>query len=154
MQVGTAALFLLIIVLCVLGQFLSRSLLGTGLHWASETARFAFVWCALLGAAAAWQDGALHRVDILARTLRGRLRVALEILVLILIALTLLYLLRHGIAITHRVMNQTSSTLQISMAWVYAAAPAMAALMLASTLLTLPDHLRSAYRGTPDDPQP
>ncbi len=150
LEVGLSAFFLLVIVLCVTGQVVSRNLFGVGLHWTSETARFAFVWCALLGGAAAWQEGVLHRVDLLIRALQGRQRQVLEALVLILVMLALAYLVYYGIGISRRVATQTSSTLQISMAWVYASAPTSAALMLLSTLLTLPERLGSTAM-TPTD---
>ncbi|AUN95175.1 TRAP transporter small permease [Pseudazoarcus pumilus] len=150
-EVTLSAMFLVVIVLCVSGQFVGRSVFGIGLHWTSETARFAFVWCTLLGGAAAWQDGVLHRVDVLLRALRGRARMWLEALVLVLVALALLYLIHYGIAITQRVATQTSSTLQISMAWVYAAAPVACALMLLGTVLSTPKWLRAARDASVTD---
>ena len=134
---GGAACFLLAVVSCVLAQFVGRAALGAGLHWTGELARFAFVWCALLGAAAAWQAGALHRVDILQRRLRGGPHRLLEAVVLLLVLAACAYLLHHGVRLTQRVVGQTSSTMEISMAWVYAAMPVSAAAMIAATLLRL-----------------
>ena len=87
-------------------------------------------------------------MDVLSRALRGRPRMWLEALVLALVALALGYLIYYGIAITQRVATQTSSTLQISMAWVYAAAPVASALMLLGTVLSAPRWLRAARDAT------
>jgi TRAP-type C4-dicarboxylate transport system permease small subunit len=137
LEAGLAALFLCLIVFCVFGQFFGRTVLNLGLHWTGELARFAFVWCAMLGAAAALQTGALHRVDMLARRLAGPSRRALEGLVLGLVLFVLAYLMFYGIRMTQRVVPQLSSTMEISMAWVYAALPVAVAGMIVSTLLSL-----------------
>ena len=136
-QAGLAALFLVMIVLCISGQFIARSVFNVGLHWTAELARFSFVWCALLGAGAAAQTGALHRVDLLPRSLAPRAARLLEAAVLLGVLATLAYLLFYGIRLTFRVTGQTSSTMGISMAWVYAAMPVVSVLMMAGTFLTL-----------------
>lgn len=133
-QAGAAALFLAVIVFCVFGQFVGRSLFNVGLHWTAELARFAFVWCALMGAAAAAQSGALHRVDLLLRRLRPKARLRLEAVVLAVILATLAYLMFYGIRLTVRVADQTSSTMGISMAFVYAAVPVAAGCMAAGVI--------------------
>ncbi|MFN3348483.1 TRAP transporter small permease [Pseudorhodoplanes sp.] len=152
-QAGLAALFLVVIVFCVFGQFVSRSLLNIGLHWTAELARFSFVWCALMGAAAAAQTGALHRVDVLLRRLGNDGRRALEAAVLLIVLATLAYLLFYGIRITMRVSGQTSSTMGISMAWVYAAMPVSSACMIAGVVLNLL-RLRSGAENDPGESRP
>lgn len=136
-QAGLAALFLVVIVFCVFGQFAGRTLFNAGLHWTAELARFSFVWCALLGAAAAAQTGALHRVDMLLRRSEGRARTILEAIVLLLVFATLIYLMFYGVRLTMRVAGQTSSTMGISMAWVYAAMPVAAGCMMLGVILNL-----------------
>jgi TRAP-type C4-dicarboxylate transport system permease small subunit len=136
-QAGLAALFLVVIVFCVFGQFAGRSLFNVGLHWTAELARFSFVWCALMGAAAAAQTGALHRVDVLLRRFEGRARTLFEGIVLLLVFAILIYLLFSGVRLTMRVAGQTSSTMGISMAWVYAAMPVSSLCMMLGVVLNL-----------------
>ncbi|MFO7483232.1 TRAP transporter small permease [Oceanibaculum nanhaiense] len=152
LEAGLAALFLCLIVSCVFGQFFGRTVLNLGLHWTGELARFAFVWCGLLGAAAALQAGALHRVDMLSRRLSGVSRRLLEGLVLGLVLFVLAYLMFYGVRMTLRVVPQLSSTMEISMAWVYAALPVAVAGMILSTLLSL-SRLMAGFDPSESDPR-
>lgn len=125
----------LILLASLLGQFVSRAVFNTGLIWSDELARICFVWCSLFGAVAAWQTRALHRIDMLTRHLTGAWRWTLDRLVQIVISSALIYLLRHGLAMMQRALDQTTETLEISGAWIYAPVPLVAVLMLVVTWL-------------------
>lgn len=137
-----ASIALLVIVVALAGQFVARYVFGIGWHWAGEVARYAFVWSALLGTAAALEAGQLHRFDIVSRRLPTLLRGLCEAVAAMLVAITLLYLLYYGIVMTDRVVGQRSSILRISMAWVYASVPVVSLLMLLSLGLQLLNRLR------------
>ena len=132
-----AAAALAVIVGALAGQFLARYWFGVGWYWAGEVARYAFVWSALLGTAAALEADALHRFDVLTRRLPMVPRSICEVLAGALVAATLVFLLYYGVIMTERVVGQRSSVLRISMAWVYSAIPVVSALMLLSLALRL-----------------
>jgi TRAP-type C4-dicarboxylate transport system permease small subunit len=125
----------LILLMSLLGQFISRSLFNTGLIWSDELARICFVWCSFFGAVAAWQTQALHRIDMLTRRLTGVWRGLVDCLVQVVISIALLYLLWHGLAMFERALDQTTETLEISGAWLYLPIPVMATMMLVVTWL-------------------
>lgn len=124
-----------ILLMSLLGQFVSRSLFNTGLIWSDELARICFVWCSFFGAVAAWQTQALHRIDMLTRRLTGAWRTLFERLVQTMISIALVYLLWYGLAMLQRALDQTTETLEISGAWLYLPIPVMATMMLAVTWL-------------------
>lgn len=119
----------------LLGQFVSRSVFNTGLIWADELARVCFVWCSFFGAVAAWQARALHRIDMLTRSLVGAVGSVVNRLVQLLISSALVYLIWYGSAMLWRALDQTTETLEISGAWLYLPVPLSAMLMLLSTWL-------------------
>ncbi len=120
----------------LLGQFVSRTVFNTGLNWADELARLCFVWCSFFGAVAAWQSKGLHRIDMLTRSLSGALGRAVQRLLQVAVSGVLLYLIWYGLAMLWRALDQTTETLEISGAWVYAPVPMAAALMLVTTWLS------------------
>ena len=127
-----ASALLLAVVVCLVAQIAARSLFSVGLPWSGELARFLAVWCALFGATAAFADGSLHRIElVVARLAPPRQRLTLWFCRLAVLA-TLVAMLVSGIMMTLRAAPQLSSAMQISMAWVYAALPTTAVLMLCS----------------------
>lgn len=119
----------------LLGQFVSRSVFNTGLIGADELARLCFVWCSFFGAVAAWQTRALHRIDMLTRSLDGAVGLIVNRMVSLLISAALVYLIWYGGAMFWRALDQTTETLEISGSWFYLPVPTAALLMLLSTWL-------------------
>jgi TRAP-type C4-dicarboxylate transport system permease small subunit len=124
-----------VLLMSLLGQFISRALFNTGLIWSDELARLCFVWCSFFGAVVAWQTQALHRIDMLMRRLTSAWRTLFERLVQTMISIALVYLLWYGLAMLQRALDQTTETLEISGAWLYLPIPVMAAMMLVVTWL-------------------
>jgi len=131
-----SVLAFMILLVSLLGQFVSRTVFNTGLNWADELARLCFVWCSFFGAIAAWQSKALHRIDMLTRSLSGALGRAVQRLLQVAISSVLLYLIWYGSTMLWRALDQTTETLEISGAWFYAPVPVGAALMLMTTWLS------------------
>ncbi len=134
LSVVTAALAFVVLLSSLVCGFVSRELLTRGLVWSDELARLSFVWCALFGAAAAWSNDGLHRIDLFVRGLSASRHRLAALFSYALIVFVLLYLVNHGWSMTARAMGQTTSTLQISGAWFYVPLPAAAGLMLVTTL--------------------
>jgi len=145
-ELAAAAFCLVVIVACLATQTLTRLIPGVGWHWTGELARYAFVWSALLGTAAALEAGALHRFDFVTRRLPAARRRLAEGIATALVAATLVYMTYYGIVMAERVAGQHSSMLRISMTWVYAALPVASALMLISLGLERRDRSRRAGR--------
>lgn len=125
-------------------QVFARYVMGSSLSFSEEVARFSTVWLTMLGAAYAYRHGALIAVELLPNLLGPRMQTALKIVVAMASALFALVLLREGLAITERVMSQTAPSTRVSMAWLYAAMPAGAAMILLNALAIIADSLRPA----------
>lgn len=125
-------------------QVFARYVMGNSLAFSEEVARFSTVWLTMLGAAYAYRYGALIAVELLPSLLGRRMQTALKIAVALASALFALVLLREGLAITQRVMPQTAPSTRVSMAWLYAAMPAGAAMILLNAVAVIADSLRPA----------
>lgn len=136
-----AALMALMTVL-IAWQVFARYVMGNSLTFSEEVARFSTVWLTMLGAAYAYRYGALIAVELLPSLVRPRIATALKILVALVSALFALVLLREGWAITQRVMPQTAPSTRVSMAWLYAAMPAGALMILLNAVAVIADSLR------------
>lgn len=125
-------------------QVFARYVMGNSLTFSEEVARFSTVWLTMLGAAYAYRYGALIAVELLPSLFGPRMQTALKIGVAMASALFALVLLREGLAITERVMSQTAPSTRVSMAWLYAAMPAGAAMILLNAVAIIADSLRPA----------
>ena len=123
-------------------QVFARYVMGNSLTFSEEVARFSTIWLTMLGAAYAYRYGALIAVELLPSLVRPRIATALRILVALASALFALVLLREGWAITQRVMPQTAPSTRVSMAWLYAAMPAGAVMILLNAVAVIADSLR------------
>ncbi|MEH6774392.1 MAG: TRAP transporter small permease [Cereibacter changlensis] len=130
-------------------QVFARYVMGDSLTFSEEVARFSTVWLTMLGAAYAYRYGALIAVELLAGLLGRRMAIVLKIVVALASAAFALILLRHGLAITERVLPQTAPSTRVSMAWLYAAMPAGAAMILLNALAVIADSLRPQPEAQP-----
>lgn len=134
LSIATAAAAFVLLLASLFAGFVSREWFAHGLIWSDELARLSFVWCALFGATAAWCDHALHRIDLLVRHLQDNSRRTSLWVCHGLIGMVQVYLIVHGWIMMQRALDQTTSTLQISGAWLYAPLPLAASLMLMVTI--------------------
>jgi TRAP-type C4-dicarboxylate transport system permease small subunit len=127
---------LLLAVICVLGlwQVVSRFVLSQPTSWTEEAMRRLLIWCVMLGVVVAFRRGALVSVDLVLRTTKGVLHRFVRGFVTVSSFAFLAVLLWFGIDLAWRVRFQTFASLELSMAWAYAALPVGAALALLAVL--------------------
>ncbi|HEX6362885.1 MAG TPA: TRAP transporter small permease [Albitalea sp.] len=132
MQVACALLALV----CVLGlwQVVSRFVLSQPSTWTEEAMRRLLIWMVMLGVVVAFRRGALVSVDLVLRTSRGAWRRAVRTTIAIASLAFLAVLLWFGIDLATRVRFQTFASMDLSMAWAYAALPVGAALAMVGVL--------------------
>ncbi|WP_319559084.1 TRAP transporter small permease subunit [Marispirochaeta sp.] len=110
---GTGFVFLIAFV------FLSAFLrfFRVSMSWNIDLAMLLLAWTAFLGADVAWRDGQIIGVDILTRTLPDKLRHAIEFLVylIILVALTFMFIYSLRLAWTERVARYQSMPIPYSL---------------------------------------
>lgn len=127
---------LLLAVVCLLGlwQVVARFVLTQPSSWTEEVMRRLLIWSVMLGTVAAFRRGAMISVDLVLRTSRGAWR---RIVRTGISAVTLAFLgvlLWQGIDLAWRVRFQTFASVDLSMAWAYAALPVGAALGIVAVI--------------------
>ena len=126
----------LLAIICVLGmwQVLSRFVFSQPSTWTEEAMRRLLIWCVMLGIVVAFRRGALVSVDLMLRTSRGWWQRCVRWLITLSSFAFLSVLLWFGIDLLWRVRFQTFASMELSMAWAYAALPVGAALGLVAVL--------------------
>jgi len=121
----TAIACALLAAVCVLGmyQVVTRFVLSEPSTWTEEVTRRLLIWMVALGCTAAFRQGALVSVDLLYNATRGASRRALQALITAVSLAFLLVILWFGVDIAWRIRHQTFASLDISIAWAYAALP-------------------------------
>jgi TRAP-type C4-dicarboxylate transport system permease small subunit len=115
----------LLAIVCVLGmwQVVSRFVLSQPSSWTEELMRRLLIWAVMLGTVVAFRRGALVSVDLMLRSARGAWLAAVRTIVTVASLAFLAVLVWFGIELAWRVRFQTFASLDLSMAWAYAALP-------------------------------
>lgn len=137
------AVLLAVMTVLISWQVFARYVMGSSLTFSEEVARFSAVWLTMLGAAYAYRYGSLIAVDLLVSIAGRRGGHMLRIVAALASAVFALVLLFQGLSITERVMSQTAPSTRISMAWLYAAMPAGAAMILINAVAIVADSFRT-----------
>ena len=114
--------------------------------WSIEIAQLLFAWLAFLGANQAMRAGAHIGVDVLTRHLPPRIRKAVALFNLGLVAAFLAALLWYGVELTFVSVDRRFMTTNLSFAFATVAAPLGAALLL----LTTAGRIAAVLRGPGD----
>ncbi len=136
LEVTIAKLFFAATVLFVLIGAVTRAV-GHPAIWSIDLGQATFVWASVLGADIALRRNAHIEIDMIVRRLPWTWRRALAVAWLILIALFLATLVHYGTQLTLLNVERPMGDAGLSYAWVTAALPVGAALMLATTLTRL-----------------
>ena len=134
----------LLALISVLGmwQVLARFVFSEPSIWTEELMRRLLVWCVMLGIAVAFRRGALVSVALLLRTAKGRWRDTVRWLITGTALAYLAVLLWQGIDLTTRVRFQSFASMELSMAWAYAALPVGAFFCMVAVIA---NHLDPVY---------
>ena len=126
----------LLAVICGLGlwQVLTRFILSQPSSWTEEVMRRLLIWCVMLGVVAAFRHGALVSVDLMLRLSKGLWRQVVRHVITLASLAFLAVLIWFGIDLAWRVRFQTFASMELSMAWAYAALPVGAALAVVAVL--------------------
>ena len=127
-----AGLLLMVIALFVFAQVISRYVIHLSISYTEELAQHLFIWCMMLGAAAAAKRKAHLGLKLLSRSRRPWIRKALAIVSLVLVPAFLLAVIVSGVQIVWLQIEtgQRSPGLGWPIGWVGLAYPLGAALIL------------------------
>lgn len=122
---------MMIMLLIIFLQVITRYLFGHSFEWSEEAARFLFVWVVFLGSALIMGESGHLAVQILPNHYKNStFGLALEIFTNMCSYLFILLLITQGSKMTSTMTFQTTPGLGISMSWIYAAIPLSGFLML------------------------
>ena len=128
------AYLLAIMAILVFGNVIMRYFFHSGITWAEEVSRFAFIWLIFLGSIIALKDNMHLGVDTLVSKLslssRRLLFIVNEIVLLVILGM----LLDGAIELTILNMDQSSPAINLPYAYVYSSGVLMSAAMILLTL--------------------
>jgi TRAP-type C4-dicarboxylate transport system permease small subunit len=128
----TLALTLLAaIVLVVVVQVAARYVLRASLPWPEELARFLLIWLTFAGSIVGTWKGAHFAVDIVTERLPAPVLRVLSTLLHALVCVTLVVFVWQSFELTRITSYMRSTTMELSMAWVYGVLPVSGVFMLA-----------------------
>ncbi len=119
------------IVLLVVVQVVARYVLRISLPWPEELARFLLIWLTFAGAVVGTWQRAHFRVDVLTERLPPLAVRALSLAIHGLVCVTLVVFVAQGIELTRLTGFMRSTSMELSMAYVYGVLPVSGAFMLA-----------------------
>lgn len=118
------------LVIAVFLQIFTRFVLLKPLMWTEEVARFCFIWLIFMGASINVRKRAHFALDLFSSKLSPRSRIYLSFLIQILVGIFAFSLLILGWIFFKVGINRISPTIDISMAYIYAAIPLAGIFML------------------------
>ena len=127
---------LLLALISALGlwQVLTRFILSQPSSWTEEVMRRLLIWCVMLGVVVAFRRGALVSVDLMLRSSRGAWRRFVRAFIALVSLAFLAVIVWFGADLAWRVRFQTFASIELSMAWAYAALPVGALLSMLAVL--------------------
>ncbi|MFG6147502.1 TRAP transporter small permease [Halobacillus sp. B23F22_1] len=116
---------------------------GSPISWSVEFATLLFVWVIFLGANRALREGRHIGVDFFTNKLPEKIRISIEILVLLLMSAFLLFLIYFGWELSVQNSSRTIGNLGISNFYVTVSIPVASFLMVISIIFKLKDKVIS-----------
>jgi len=114
-----------------------RYILKAPLPWSEELARYLMVWGASLGASIAFREGSHVGVTMIMDRFHGRTGVVLTRSGQMIVALFMAIVMIEGFFLVLKLEGQTSTAMEIPMAWAYLAIPVGCLLILVETLIMI-----------------
>lgn len=127
---GLTMVFVVVMVVIIFIQIISRAIIGSSFSWTEELARILMIWVIFLGAGFAFQYGAHVSVETIVQRFPPNVQKIVPYFVFVASIIFLVVLLFKGIDITQRAMSQYTSALRLPMGYVYLAFPISAVLQI------------------------
>ncbi|MDO4547627.1 MAG: TRAP transporter small permease [Clostridia bacterium] len=126
-----SAILLLVLTISVFLQIMSREILRVSWTWSDESARYSFIWCALLSSSILVRKKRHFEVSILKEWIKkpGFLRF-IEVFCALCTLFVCGCIFYYGIQFAQMGFKKIAPTTQMRMVWVYSAIPVSASLMV------------------------
>lgn len=124
------SIFLIIMVVIIFLQVVSRTFLQSSFPWTEELARYLMIWLTFLGAAFSFQYGAHIGIGIITDRLPKKVAAIVNVIVCLLCIFLFSILTVKGWELVTRSMNQKSPAMSLPMSYVYFIIPISGVLMI------------------------
>ncbi|WP_297777489.1 TRAP transporter small permease [uncultured Roseovarius sp.] len=144
-------IFYMMLVVTMAIEVIRREVFAYSSVWGEEIVRYAFIYLAWIGAAAAVRERAHIRIDVIMHYVGPRLKAALYILgdlVMAAVAIVALYWSWETVLVSAK-FGSVSAGLRVSMVWFLLAVPVGFGLMLLRLVQSFLRDLRALRDGTP-----
>lgn len=155
---GAAIFLLMLTTLVSFYQVVTRFVFEEPSVWSEVLARTLNIWMIYLGLIAAARFGALLAVDTLISRLKGRMKIALLVVIASLTIGIFLAMAWYGLDMAYRVRFQALAGIRnpfnggtVSISWVYAALPIGAILSALAVFARTAEDIHRIVNGAPDD---
>lgn len=140
------AFFLVTLSVLVILQVTTRFIINIPLSWTEELAKYLMIYIVFLGSGLAFRHNQHIAIDFLLEISSAKTRERLERLVLWMSAIFCIVLAYYGAQLTYLVIDQSTPTLQYSMAWAYGAIPIGSIVMFLNIIAALIDRNKESVR--------
>ena len=132
-----------------------RYILDDALPWSEEIAKYLMVWLTFIAAPLAFRMGGLVSIQALPDALNGRKNEILQVVIQLIIIGLMVMFIDIGVFLTKNAIIQRASSINFSIAYVYASMPLGALMLLLVALQFLLEALRRIICNDPrpKDPQ-
>ena len=144
-------IFYMMLVVTMAIEVIRREVFAYSSVWGEEIVRYAFIYLAWIGAAAAVRERAHIRIDVIMHYVGPRMKAALYILgdlVMAAVAIVALYWSWETVLVSAK-FGSVSAGLRVSMVWFLLAVPVGFGLMLLRLVQSFLRDLRALRNGTP-----
>ncbi len=127
-------IFMVVMVLIVFVQIVSRVIVHSSFSWTEELARYIFIWTVLLGSSLGFYYWAHVSIDMVVKLMPLSFRRLTQALVMLICSSISVIMIIKGCELVSKSMMQTSSSLLIPMGYVYIILPVSGVLLILNVL--------------------
>lgn len=139
--------FLVIMVVIIFLQIISRILIQSSFPWTEELARFLMIWLTFLGAAFSFQYGAHIGITLITNKIPRKLAAVVQVIVCLLCVSLFSILIVQGYDLVMRSTTQVSPALGLPMNYVYTIIPISGLLMTLNVVDVTIKQTRTMWKG-------
>lgn len=139
--------FLVIMVVIIFLQIISRILIQSSFPWTEELARFLMIWLTFLGAAFSFQYGAHIGITLITNKIPRKLAAVVQVIVCLLCVILFSILIVQGYDLVMRSTTQVSPALGLPMNYVYTIIPISGLLMTLNVVDVTIKQTRTMWKG-------
>src|SRR5699024_2807539 len=139
--------FLVVMVVIIFMQIVSRLIMNSSFPWTEELARYLMIWLTFLGAAFSFQYGAHIGVEILTSKFPQKTAAVFQVIVALLCTVLFAILVVKGFELVGKSTAQTSPAMSIPMNYVYLIIPISGMLMILNVIDVTIKNVRARWKG-------